>query len=115
MGARPSGFPRRSRSPQGGDRHSCPILIRMNTLFLECESCRMRELTRSAMRRGPCRRADRIPRAEGAPGDRPGLDFGGGRPPVSMRRSTRFRRLFVAFLVVITLAIVVRFARATGT
>ena len=32
-----------------------------------------------------------------------------------MRRSTRFRRLFVAFLVVITLAIVVRFARATGT
>ena len=32
-----------------------------------------------------------------------------------MRRSTRFRRLFVAFLVVVTLAIVVRFARATGT
>ena len=31
-----------------------------------------------------------------------------------MRRSTRFRRLFVAFLVVITLAVVVRFARATG-
>ena len=35
--------------------------------------------------------------------------------PVSMRRSTRFRRLFVAFLVVVTLAIVVRFARAGGT
>jgi hypothetical protein len=34
---------------------------------------------------------------------------------VSMRRSTRFRRLFVAFLVVITLAIVVRFARAAGS
>jgi len=32
-----------------------------------------------------------------------------------MRRSTRFRRLFVAFLVVVTLAIVVRFARATET
>lgn len=34
---------------------------------------------------------------------------------MSMRRSTRFRRLFVAFLVVITLAIVVRFARAAGS
>ena len=33
---------------------------------------------------------------------------------MTMRRSTRFRRLFVAFLVVITLAVVVRFARATG-
>jgi hypothetical protein len=32
-----------------------------------------------------------------------------------MRRSTRFRRLIVAFLVVITLAVLVRFARANGT
>ena len=32
-----------------------------------------------------------------------------------MRRSTRFRRLLVAFLVVVVLAVVVRFARASGT
>jgi len=34
---------------------------------------------------------------------------------VSMRRSTRFRRLLVAFLVVVTLAVLVRFARASGS
>lgn len=34
---------------------------------------------------------------------------------MSMRRTTRFRRLLVAFLVVVVLAVVVRFARATGT
>jgi len=32
-----------------------------------------------------------------------------------MRRSTRFRRLIVAFIVVITLAVLIRFARAAGT
>jgi hypothetical protein len=34
---------------------------------------------------------------------------------VSMHRSTRLRRLIVAFLVVLVLAVAVRFARATGS
>jgi len=34
---------------------------------------------------------------------------------LSMQRSTRVRRLIVAFLVVLVLAVAVRFARATGT
>ena len=44
----------------------------------------------------------------------PSMAGPGGRPlPVTMQRSTRFRRLIVAFLVVLALAVAVRFARAT--